>query len=151
MDADSLLADLTDQEGFRAVLYDDKTGKKITPGVMVQGWPTVAIGWNVAGRPCPLDLAQTICRYFIAQTWAELVKAAPWVGNLPEPQARAVCNMAYNMGVPVLLGFTQFLALMQLGDYDKAAADLETTLWWRQVGSRGAKIQALIQQGAAVS
>ena len=151
MNPDLLLADLTDQESYRSVLYDDKTGKKITPGVMVQGNPTLAIGWNVAGRPCPLDLAQTICRYFIAQTWAELVKAAPWVANLPEPQARALCNMAYNMGVPALLGFTQFLALMQLGDYDRAADDLSGTLWWRQVGTRGPKVQALIQQGAAVS
>lgn len=148
MDTALLLADLTNQEGYRPVLYDDKTGKKITAGSLVQGNPTIAIGWNVAGRPCPQELAQTICRYFIAQTWAELIKAAPWVANLPEPQQRAIANMAFNMGVPVLMTFNTFLSLMQLGNFAQAAEDIATTLWYRQVGTRGPKIQALITQGA---
>jgi lysozyme len=149
MNSELLLADLTDQEGFRAVLYDDATGKKITKGSLVQGNPTVAIGWNVAGRPCPRDLANIITQYFITQTWGEVTHALPWAANLPEPQSRALCNLAYNMGVPTLLTFKTFLSLMQLGHYSQAADDLAGTLWFKQVGSRGPKIQALIKTGIA--
>lgn len=148
MNSEQLLADLIDQEGFRAVLYDDATGKKLSKGSIIRGNPTLAVGWNVAGRPCTQDLANIITRYFITQTWNEIVHALPWVANLPEPQSRALCNLAYNMGVPVLLTFKTFLSLMQLGHYDQAADDLGTTLWFRQVGSRGPKIQALIREGA---
>ena len=145
MNTELLLADLSTEEGYKALLYDDATGKKITAGVMVQGNPTIAIGWNVAGRPCPLDLAQTIARYFIAQTWTELVQKLPWVETLPEPVARAVCDLGFNMGVDKLLTFGTFLSLVQAGKYDQAADDLETTLWWKQVGTRGPKIQARLK------
>lgn len=150
MDVEALLADLTNQEGYQPLLYDDKTGKKITPGVTVIGNPTIAIGWNVSGRQCPPDLAKIICRYFIDQTWKELIQEMPWVATIPEPQQRAMTNMGFNMGIPVLQTFTGFLSLMQLGNYTAAAKDLETTLWWRQVGTRGPKIQALITEGAQV-
>lgn len=147
MDNEKLLADLTDQEGFRALLYDDATGKKIISGSTLQGNPTIAIGWNVAGRPCPLDLAQVICRYHISQTWNELSRAIPWVVDCPEPCQRALCNMGFNLGVPGLLKFNTFLSLMQLGHYGEAADDLQATLWHRQVGSRGPKIESLIREG----
>jgi lysozyme len=147
MNSELLLADLTDQEGFRPVAYDDATGKKVVAGTMVQGNITVAIGWNVAGRPCSLELAQIINRYQTNETWTELCAAAPWVTTAPEPCQRALCNMAFNLGVPSLMAFNTFLSLMQLGHYNEAADDLAGTLWSRQVGSRSGKIQALIKEG----
>lgn len=147
MDANLLLADLTDQEGYRSLVYDDATGKKLTKGMTLVGNPTVAIGWNIAGRPCPQDLANIIARYFIDSTWKELVGAMPWVASAPEPCQRALTNMSFNMGLATLRGFTEFLALMELGNYKEAADDLAGTLWAKQVGSRAAKIQALIKEG----
>lgn len=149
MDTDKLLSDLTGEEEFRSVLYDDVTGRPITQGTTLRGQPTIGIGWNVAGRPCTLELAQIICRYHISQTWAELTKAAPWIASLPEPQARGLTDMAFNMGVPKLLGFGTFLSLMQLGHYGQASDDLAETLWAKQVGSRAQKIQVLIRGQAA--
>lgn len=147
MDAILLLADLTDQEGYRSLVYDDATGKKLTKGMTLSGNPTVAIGWNVAGRPCPPDLANIIARYFIDATWKELTAAMPWITSAPEPVQRALTNMSFNMGLAVLRGFTQFLALMQLSNYAAAADDLAGTLWFKQIGSRGPKLQALIKEG----
>lgn len=147
MDREKLADDLTNQEDFRSLLYDDATGKNVVKGSVLQGNPTIGVGWNVAGRKCTPELARMILRYFITETWAELIDAAPWANSLPEPQARALCNMAFNTGVPVLMGFGTFLSLMQLGHYNEAAEDLAGTLWFRQVGSRGPKIQALIKEG----
>lgn len=148
MDADALLADLTNQEAYRALVYDDRTGKPLAPGVMLMGNPTVGIGWNVAGRPCSRELANIICRYQINEVWGELVKAMPWVAALPEPQQRAMTNLSFNMGLRTLSTFTGFLSLMQTGHYAAAANDLGTTLWFKRVGTRGPKIQALITEGA---
>lgn len=147
MDAEKLLTNLTDEEGFRNALYDDATGKKIKAGDTLVGNPTIGIGWNVMGRGCPLDLAQTICRYHIAETWADVTHAFPWAAHMPEPCQRALCDMGFNMGIATLSTFKEFLALMELGNYEDAAVDLEGTRWFKQVGSRGPKIQALIREG----
>lgn len=150
MNLAQLAADLTLEEGYRSLLYDDRTGKTVTQGSTIVGQPTIAIGWNVAQRPCPPDLAQTILAYFINQTWTELIIAAPWVLNLPEPCQRAMCDLAYELGVHGILGFTQFIGFMKSGSFGEAADDLATTLWFKQVGTRGPKIQALIRTGVTV-
>lgn len=147
MNRAALMLALTEEEGFRSLVYDDATGKALTAGMLLKGNPTVAVGWNIAGRPCTYDLGQIILRYHVDQTWDELAKKIPWVANLPEPAQEALSNMAFNMrGADQLLTFTTFLGFLQMGRYEEAAQDLETTAWWNQVKSRGPKIQAQIRQ-----
>jgi lysozyme len=148
MDKTALMSALTQEEGFKPFLYDDATGKSLTQGSIIKGWPTIACGWNVAARPCTEELGQIILGYFVDQTWAELSKAIPWVLTLPDPVQRALADMAYNEGVNGLLKFNTFLAFIQKGEYDAAATDLGATLWFSQVKSRGPRIQALIRRGA---
>lgn len=148
IDKIALLAALTQEESFRPFVYDDTTGKNLVRGMVIHGNPTLAVGWNIAARPCTYELGQIILSYFVDQTWDDVKRAIPWAASLPEPCQRAICDMAFNVGVSDLLGFTVFLALLQQGKYDDAANDLATTLWFEQVKSRGPKIQALIRQGA---
>jgi GH24 family phage-related lysozyme (muramidase) len=150
MNKAALMASLTAEEGFRSLVYDDATGKDLKPGMLVQGNPTVAVGWNVSGRPCTYELGQIILGYHADQTWADVKKVLPWVESQPDPVQRALCDMAFNMrGAAQLRTFGTFLALIQSGKYEEAAKDLETTLWWKQVGTRGPRVQALIRQAIA--
>lgn len=148
MNKTALMASLTAEESFRSLVYDDATGQDLKQGMVLRGNPTVAIGWNISGRPCTPQLAQMILGYHVDQTWNDLVVTIPWIISLPEPIQRALADMAFNMrGAKQLLTFGTFMSLLQQRRYEDAAQDLETTLWWSQVKSRGPKVQALIRQG----
>lgn len=149
MDKTALMLSLTEEEEFRGLAYDDKTGKTIFPGTLVQGNVTVGVGWNISGRPCTYDLGQIILGYHVDQTWDDVKRTLPWVVDQPDPVQRALCDMAFNMrGAAQLKTFGTFLSLIQAGKYEEAAQDLESTLWWSQVKRRGPRVQSLIRQGA---
>lgn len=145
LNRDQLLADLMNPnggEGFRPYAYDDKTGKQVHAPV---GNITLAYGWNLESNPCPEDLGKMILGYWVDDTAKNLLRAAPWVDFLPQPACNAVVDMAFNLGVTGFLTFKDFTGLLQRGDYAEAAADLETTPWFKQTGQRALRIQALIK------
>lgn len=144
-----LMSELEAEEGCRDVVYDDANGQPIKPGSWVRGHPTTGIGWALDTNPCPRELALYILGYFLDRSNVALLNAAPWIGDLPEPCQRALCDMALELGVEGLLGFDTFMLLMKTGSFATAAKDLETTDWWKEVGTRGPRIQALILQGVS--
>lgn len=145
MDRDLLLKDLEADEGFRPLLYDDFSGKQWVLGDVIKGRPTIGIGWNVSATPLSLERARIILGWMVDDKLGLIYAALPWLSGLSEPRQRAVANLAYNLGVTGLLKFDTFLSLLKSGQYDAAADDLESTVWWKQVGKRGPKIQALIR------
>lgn len=149
LDRTQLLADLTRDEGFRPYVYDDATGAEVLAGKTLRGHATLAVGWCPETNPCSEELGQMILGYLADDKIATLTKAAPWIEMLPEPQLRAVCNMAYQMGVTGLLKFTTFMGLMQQHRFDEAADDLATTIWFKQATQRAQRIQTLIRSTGA--
>lgn len=144
MNLEALVTDLQAAEGWVGHLYDDANGKQIGPGSTVTGHPTIAWGFALDTAPLTQTEAMPILESRAAAVWTQLQAKLPWVVTAPENIQRALCNMAYNLGVAGLLTFNQFLALVQQGNYTAASADLETTLWFKQVGKRGPAIQALL-------
>lgn len=147
MNRDQLVADLEVDESFRPFLYDDANGKALLRGSTIVGNPTIGIGWSVSTRPLAHDQARIVCGWHVDDAWGTLVHAVPWVQGLSEVRQRALANMAFQIGVTGLLKFDTFIGLMQAGHFDEAAADLATTLWFKQSGNRGPRIQALIKGG----
>jgi len=140
-----LVSDLQRDEGWRGYLYDDATGGKIGPGVLVRGHPTAAWGFALDVAPLTQAEALPILTSRATAFASNLLSAFPWMVSLSEPRQRALCNMAYNMGVAGLGKFTQFLGFMRAGEFDKAADDLEDTPWFKQVGQRAVRIVAIIR------
>jgi lysozyme len=145
MNRDQLLKDLAKDEGFKPYLYDDFNGRPITKGSKVIGNPTIAFGWSVSTEPCTEELGNYILGYFADDSWNDLVKALPWVLDLPESVQRALANMSYNLGVKSLTHFYTFLNYLQQKKFSEAADDLKTTLWAKQVGPRATRIEELIR------
>jgi lysozyme len=142
MDIDLLMSDLLIEEGWRDSIYDDQTRRVIVSGVIVEGVATVGCGLT---GPFTKDELMPITKSRALTAWATLQKAIPWVNDLPEPQQRALTDMAFNLGVTGLLKFHEFLGFMQAHNFEWAADDLNTTLWARQVPNRARRVQALIR------
>jgi len=143
----ALVADLQRDEGWSGYLYDDATGQKIGPGSSVKGHPTVGYGFALDVSPLTMSEAEPILSGRAQAAWDYLLAAIPWAANLSEPRQRALANMAYQLGTSGLLEFKEFLALLEKGQYEVAAKDLATTLWFKQSGDRAPRIQALIRNG----
>lgn len=132
-DTAALMASLELGEGFRAVVYDDATGKPIVPGSTVIGHPTIAFG-------CALDISGmsreqgTVMALEKAQDMnVGLCNSLPWYPTLDEPRRRVLIEMAYNMGLHGLLQFKNMLAAVQVGDWKTAAAEMLNSKWATEV------------------
>jgi GH24 family phage-related lysozyme (muramidase) len=59
----------------------------------------------------------------------------------------AVIDLIYNLDANKFSKFRGFIAALKMRDWLAAAASLEQSKWWRQVGRRGPRIQKLIKTG----
>lgn len=62
-------------------------------------------------------------------------------------RAECLLDMAYNMGVSSLLGFYATLPMIQRGEYQRAAVNLKSSKWYKQVGRRSRAICQMISTG----
>lgn len=146
-DAALLARDLKRDEAFRAVVYDDATGAAIGPGSTLKGHPTIGYGWALDLNGLTPERATTILGWHIADTRSELLRALPWIAQLDEPRARALANMAFNLGLPHLLGFKRMLAALQAKDWLSAAREARDSTWAHQVGARAERIAKTFETG----
>lgn len=78
---------------------------------------------------------------------AELLMRAPWTANLDPARFGALLNMAFQLGVDGLLGFTNTLALIHAGDYPGAAAGMLQSKWATQTPERAQRIAKQVATG----
>lgn len=131
--AAKLLADLRNDEGFMPKPYRDTVGNT-----------SIGIGRNLTGNGLSEDEIMFLYNNDISTVTHELSLSLPWWTAEPANIQRVLINLAFNMGIHGLLQFTTFLSLLKSGDYQSAATDLEGTLWYKQVASRGPRMIARI-------
>ena len=134
MDKDLLISQLKIDEGWNDTLYKDEFGNL-----------TFCYGWDITSNPPSQALGVIILSFQADEKYNELLTALPWVQSQPDSIQRALTNMAFNLGVAGLLKFTTFLAMVKANNYSGAAADLEATAWFKQVGDRATRIVSLIK------
>lgn len=120
-------------EGWRSHPYQDS-----------RGILTIGYGTNLAAGITQAE-GELLLESRANASKAELLKALPWASSLSDARFGALWNMAYNLGVPGLLTFHQFLGLMQQGKFSEAAEDLIHTAWYTQVGSRAHRLKIQIE------
>ena len=102
-------------EGFRSSVYLCPTGH-----------PTVGYGFRVADlsadelalnggevEPMSKEVAEKILDIKITKFKKQVYNALPWLTYAPMDIQDALCEMAYQMGVSLLLGFKNSLALIK--------------------------------------
>ena len=60
--------------------------------------------------------------------------------NLKADARRALLDMAYNMGVPGLLGFQKMWAALAAGDYERAAEEALDSVYARELPARAGRV-----------
>lgn len=148
MNEAKLCEDLKRDEGVVPHAYQDSNGY----------W-TIGIGRLIdkrkGGKLSPEEMEFLLHNDIVAKQ-ALLDKYLPWWRQMSEPRQRALCNMAFNLGVGPspedpegkLLTFKNTLAAMERGDWAAVDAGLASSLWaTKQVGRRAERIRKLFQEG----
>lgn len=136
---EKFLSQLKRHEGFSLEAYT------CPAGFLTIGW-----GHNVEARPVPgvEKVGDTVSRGSAESLLYQDVKAVarelddkiPWWRKMEEPRQAVLLNMAFNMGMPKLLGFKRALGAMSIGDYPRAGTEMLDSAWARQVKGRAAEL-----------
>lgn len=139
----NILEQLQRDEGLRLFPYKDSVGAE-----------TIGYGHNLQANPLPdVDGGISILRALqildtdVERTSSELSHALPGTSDLDPVYFGVLQNMAFNMGLAGLLGFTNFLAYLQTGQYASAASAMLDSKWARQVGARAARLAEQVRTG----
>lgn len=121
-------------EGFRSTKYTD-----------TRGFLTIGYGFNVDAG---------ISEYAAAHLLqAQLDEAETDVGNfdwyhaLDGVRQSVLVELAFNMGIKKLQGFHNMLSACKAQDWNAAAAELQNSAWFTQVGTRGPQLVRLLRDG----
>ncbi len=146
-DPAATIQQLVGDEGERFFVYDDANGQPIRAGSHVIGNPTIGIGRNLASKGLSMAECIYLCQDDINQCAAQLDAHIPWWRNLSPVRQGQMVNLDFNMGWGSLVTFHNFLAAMEVGEWQTAVDQLKTSKWWAQVGHRGPEIAAHILAG----
>ena len=135
MRTDELVEEVKREEGFVAKVYLDTKGKQtIGYGTLLEDGITEAE-------------AELLLRHRLGLMAEELERSR--IGdvykNLQPNAQRAVLNMAYNMGVPSLLGFKRMWAALREGDYEGAAAEALDSDYARELPARAGRVAGMMR------
>lgn len=122
-------------------------GLRLKPYRCPAGKLTLGVGRNIEDMGITEKEANTLLMNDIARIMDELDAHLPWWGILSDARRRALINMAFNLGVPRLLGFRKMIEALRQDEYDTAADEALDSAWAVQVGSRAHRIAALIREG----
>lgn len=142
-----LEAELAVEEGNKALIYDDATGKPFKKGDTLKGNLSAGIGLNLMIPFAPEEL-KFMEDFRIAKGQA-LLQGYAWYSIQDEVRQVALADIGYNIGVGGLLHWPHFLAAMGNKDYPSAVQEIRNNqIWTSQVGAaRAGRLEAMIETG----
>lgn len=150
----SLATDLERDEGYRSGLYLDSQAL-LTFGIgrCLQTNPLTADEWRLLfdNGEISVSLSQGGARRLLASGIRtceyQCASAFPWWPHLDEGRREVLVMLCYNLGPKKLIGFRNMLAAIGAGDYGIAADELQDSLWFKQVRSRGPRLVNQLRTG----
>lgn len=144
---DHLEAQLAIEEGNKALIYDDATGKTFKTGDTLKGNLSAGIGLNFMIPFAPEEL-KFMEDFRLGKGQASL-QGYSWYTIQDEVRQVALADIAYNIGVGGLLHWPHFLSFISKKDYPSAVAEIRSdALWISQVGpARAGRLETMIETG----
>lgn len=142
-----LISDLISDEGVRACLYDDATGKPIKKGTKIIGNPTIGVGRCLTTNPLKEDeiayLLKNDCNSVIDWCYSNL----PFFAVISDERKRAVANMVYQLGGDNFLEFKDAIAALNKLDFETASKEILDSAYAKQSPKRAERIAKIILSG----
>lgn len=121
-------------------------GLRLKPYRCSEGKLTIGVGRNIEERGITEDEALYMLGNDVAIVCDELGAAIPWIFEIESTARMILVDMAFNMGVPRLLGFTNTLKYVRDGKYKKASVEMLDSRWAAQVGKRAKDLSNLMAE-----
>ena len=118
-------------------------GKVLTMYTDTVGVPTIGYGHNL-NEPISEAAALQILSDDVAIAVNELDDRMDWWRDLPHPAQLVLASMVFNLGWPRFSRFKKMIAALEDRDYDRAALEMEDSLWFQQIKSRGDELKQLM-------
>jgi len=125
---EKLTEQLKIDEGFRDTVYTCSAGKL-----------TIAYGHNVEDNPIPEKIATDLLGHDIGQALAKC-EQWPWFYPLSDVRKRVIVNMVFNIGAGGVARFRRMISAIEAEDWNKAAEEMQDSMWYRQVGARAERL-----------
>lgn len=127
---------IKEDEGFRAKPYLDSLGIL-----------TIGYGTQIADG-ISREEAELLLKYRAGKA-LEAIRLEPyWLRpDLGETRQAVLLSLVYNLGWPRYSKFQQMRLALGVGNYAKAAEELKDSRWYTQVGNRGPKLVAMLNDG----
>lgn len=133
-----------------AYVYDDATGKPITKGSTVIGYPTIAIGRLVdknMGGGLSDDEQTYLLNNDISRITREVAFEFPWSLDLDDARRGVLQAMCFQMGMPKLKGFKKTLEMVRTGQYVAASQEMLNSAWAQQTPARAQRLSKQMLTG----
>lgn len=114
------------------------------------GYWTIGVGHLVdkrKGGKLPDSIIDALLDLDIEDHQTALYEALPWVRDIDPIRQAVLTDMAFNLGVPGLLGFRNTLQAVREGRWDDAASGMLASKWAGQVGRRAARLAGMMRTG----
>lgn len=145
-DIGRLRAQIIRGEGLRLSAYLDS--KKIL---------TIGYGHNCQARPVKgvakvgdsisQAQAERLLDEDLARAIWDVRRNLPWAEGMNAPRQAVLVDMAFNLGLPGLLGFKRALAAAMRGDWPEAKSEMLRSDWAGQVGVRAIRLAEQMEKG----
>ena len=114
----------------------DFEGLVLMPYKCSQNFTSIGIGRNLDSRGITEDEAMYLLGNDIDSVFRDLDKHLAIYKSYPIEAQYVFIDLCFNLGIHTLLSFRKTLALCQLGEWEKAAAELLRSRYAKQVGRR---------------
>jgi len=126
-------------------------GLKLKPYTDTAGILTIGVGRNLADNGISQAEAMLLLSNDIANIVNDLATQNFWNRIKDDDvRARALVDMAFNLGLPKLLTFTRLITALEDGEWEAAAYEMENSKWAKQVGERANDLAAMMRTGVDV-
>lgn len=98
------------------------------------------------GHGVPEYIAELLLRDYL-QTIDTRLRVHAWFTGLDEARQQCILEMAYQMGVEGVQGFSKMIAALQVGDYPRAADEALDSLWAKQTPARARDVAQRLEVG----
>ncbi len=139
---------MTDRQKLRAQLIRHE-GERLKPYLDTVGKLTIGVGRNLDDVGITADESAYLLSGDIDRATRGLFARYPtWFPTLDPVRQSVLVNMAFNLGLARLAGFTRTLACVAGGQYGDAADAMRQSKWATQVKGRAVELSEQMRTGA---